>query len=301
VSFTPAPLPREREKAERLVIEPRVRDLGGFSVRRILPAPFHRMVGPFIFLDHMGPTDFAAGRGMDVRPHPHIHLATVTYLFEGEIFHRDSLGSAQAIRPGAINWMTAGRGIVHSERTAPEVRQAGHRLHGLQIWVALPTAAEDAPPAFHHHPANTLPLVAADGMRACVLVGCAFGAVSPVATASPLVYLDLQLAAGAVVPLDVDLPERAVYLVEGAIAIGEERFAGGQMVVLAGRDRELRAESAARLVVIGGEPLDGPRHIEWNFVSSSRERIEQAKRDWRERRFPLVPGDEEEFIPLPAD
>jgi len=301
VSFTPAPVPLERVATDqRVVIAPRTRDLGGFSVRRLLPAGRQRMVGPFVFFDHMGPADFAPGGGIDVRPHPHINLATVTYLFEGEIFHRDSLGSAQAIRPGAINWMTAGRGIVHSERTPPEVRASSHRLHGLQIWVALPRAAEEVEPSFHHHPADSLPVVTEEGMRARVLVGSAFGVTAPVATASPLGYAELALAAGAAAPLALDMPERALYLVEGAIELSGTRFEAGQMVVLAPGDRELRAASApARLVLFGGEPLDGPRHIEWNFVSSSQERIEEAKRDWREGRFPLVPGDEIERIPLP--
>lgn len=327
MSFTPAPAPVARATPGRVVIAPRVRDLGGFSVRRVLPAPFASrtadddpracrprsqslallrsgsrqwMVGPFIFFDHMGPADLAPGGGVDVRPHPHINLATVTYLFEGEIFHRDSLGSAQAIRPGAINWMTAGRGIVHSERTPPEVRARGQRMHGLQIWVALPRAAEEVDPSFHHHPAETLPVVDAEGVRARVLVGSGFGATSPVATASPLLYADLELTGGAVAPLAGDMPERALYLVDGAISLGGARFEAGQMIVLAPGDDEVRADGGpARLVLIAGEPLDGARHIEWNFVSSSKERIEEAKRAWRERRFPLVPGDDTEFIPLP--
>jgi redox-sensitive bicupin YhaK (pirin superfamily) len=299
VSFTPAPIPRARPVLDRVVIEPRLRDLGGFSVRRVLPAPFHRMVGPFIFFDHMGPAEFAPGGGIDVRPHPHINLATVTYLFEGEILHRDSLGSAQAIRPGAINWMTAGRGIVHSERTPPELRAASHRLHGLQIWVALPRASEEQEPAFHHHPAEALPLVREAGIEARVLVGSAFGVSSPVRAGSPLAYLEVALDAGAVLPLDPGFPERAVYLVDGAVLLGGVRFEAGRMILLAREDRELRAESRTRLVVIAGEPLDGERHIEWNFVSSSRERIEAAKDDWRAGRFPLVPGDDQEFIPLP--
>jgi redox-sensitive bicupin YhaK (pirin superfamily) len=299
VSYTPAPGPVERAAPGRSVIAPRLRDLGGFSVRRVLPAPMHRMVGPFIFFDHMGPADFDPGGGIDVRPHPHINLATVTYLFEGEIFHRDSLGSAQAIRPGAINWMTAGHGIVHSERTPPEVREAGHRLHGLQIWVALPRAAEEVAPSFHHHPADTLPVFSDAGVEVRVLLGSAFGVTSPVAIASPLSYVEAALAPGAVLPLDPAFPERAVYLVEGAVEIGGARFDAGQMILLAPGDRELRAGGACRLVVIAGAPLDEPRFIEWNFVSSSRERIEEAKRAWRERRFPLVPGDDKEFIPLP--
>ena len=299
MSFTPAPVPVERAAPGRSVIAPRLRDLGGFSVRRVLPAPRHRMVGPFIFFDHMGPADFAAGGGINVRPHPHIGLATVTYLFEGEIFHRDSLGSAQAIRPGAINWMTAGHGIVHSERTPPEVRAAGHRLHGLQIWVALPRAAEEVGPSFHHHPADTLPVVDGTGFDARVLVGSAFGMTSPVETASPLSYVEAALAPGAALPLDPAFAERAVYLVDGAVEIGGTRYDAGQMIVLEPGDRQLRADGACRLVLIGGEPLDEPRFIEWNFVSSSRERIEEAKNAWRERRFPAVPGDDKEFIPLP--
>lgn len=299
MSYTPAPVPVARAVTDRVLIEPRVRDLGGFSVRRLLPAPLHRMVGPFIFFDHMGPAEFAPGGGIDVRPHPHINLATVTYLFEGEIFHRDSLGSAQAIRPGAINWMTAGRGIVHSERTPPQVRASGHRLHGLQIWVALPRASEEALPSFHHHAAEALPVVSEEGVRVRVLLGSAFGVTSPVPTASPLCYADLELAAGAVLPLPQRIGERAIYLVDGEVALHGARLTAGRMVLLAVNDRELVAETAARLVLIGGEPLDGPRFIDWNFVSSSRERIEEARRAWRERRFPLVPGDEQEFIPLP--
>jgi hypothetical protein len=296
---TETPVPEPVEPEVEAILTPRDRDLGGFVVRRLLPASRHRTVGPFVFFDHFGPTDLAPGNGLDVRPHPHINLATVTYLFEGEIFHRDSLGSAQAIRPGAINWMTAGHGIVHSERTPPEVRAEGHRLHGLQIWVALPRAAEEVAPSFHHHPADTLPVVEDAGVEARVLVGSAFGVTSPVAIASPLSYVEAALAPGAALPLDPAFAERAVYLVDGAVEIGGTRFDAGQMVVLARGDRELRADGACRLVVIGGEPLDEPRFIEWNFVSSSRERIEEAKRAWRERRFPVVPGDDKEFIPLP--
>ena len=284
-----------------LLIQGRAHELGpGFPVRRVLPSAKRRMVGPFVFLDHFGPmTVPAGGDGMEVRPHPHIGLATVTYLYAGELVHRDSLGSVQPIRPGDVNWMTAGRGIVHSERTAPEVRRAATALHGLQIWVALPTAAEEMPPSFHHHPAETLPVVEEAGLRARVLVGSAFGASSPVPDASPLCYADLELAAGAALPLPADLSERAVYLVEGEVSLHGARIAAGRMVLLAAEDLELHADSAARLVFIAGEPLDGPRFIEWNFVSSSRDRIEEAKRAWREREFRLVPGDEQEFIPLP--
>jgi redox-sensitive bicupin YhaK (pirin superfamily) len=280
------------------VIGARRRDLGDVVVGRVLPAPERRMVGPFIFLDHIGPTLIPADRPLAVRPHPHIHLATVTYLFEGEIVHRDSLGSHQAIRPGAINWMTAGRGIVHSERT-----EAGtpRRMHGLQLWCALPTAHEEHEPEFTHHPAESLPAVELGGATIRVLAGEAYGLRSPVKTLSRLFYVDVSAPADTTIEVP-DYPERAVYAVAGAVTIDGERVEPGQMLVLA-PDRSIRLGVAAgtRLVMLGGDPLDGPRHIYWNFVSSSRERIEQAKRDWREGRFPKVPGDEVEFIPLPDD
>lgn len=281
------------------IIEGRARDLGGFSVGRVLPSARRRLVGPFIFFDHMGPAAFEPGQGIDVRPHPHINLATVTYLFEGEIVHRDSLGSLQAIRPGAINWMTAGSGIVHSERTGPELRKAGSRLHGLQLWVALPKAQEETEPDFRHYPAADLPEIRQGGARVRVLAGTAYGAASPVRTLSPLFYVEAIVAAGGELPLPEKHPERAAYVVEGAMRCGEVLIEPRRMAVFApGPTPPLRAESAARVVLIGGAPLDGERHIWWNFVSSSRERIEQAKRDWKEGRFQPVPG-ETEFIPLP--
>lgn len=284
-----------------LIIDARKRDLGGFSVGRVLPAIARRTVGPFIFLDHMGPVDFAPGGGIDVRPHPHINLATVTYLFSGGILHRDSLGSERVISPGAINWMNAGRGIVHSERTPPELRASGFQLHGLQLWVALPTAHEESNAAFTHYPKAALPELSVGGATVRVLAGEAFGVVSPVETYSRLLYVDVELPAGA----DIAVPserERAVYVVDGDVSCGSEVAKSGRMLVFgSGRSPRLVANADTRLVFIGGDPLDGARHMYWNFVSSSPERLEAAKRDWRERRFPLVPGDEHEFIPLPDD
>jgi redox-sensitive bicupin YhaK (pirin superfamily) len=294
------------DEALKLVLEPRERDLGdGFLVRRLLPAAQQRAVGPFVFFDHFGPLRLPAGRGMDVRPHPHINLATVTYLFEGEILHRDSLGSAQAIRPGDLNWMTAGRGIVHSERTPQALRADGPSLHGLQLWVGLAREHEETAPAFHHHAAETLPVIHEPGVELRVLVGEYAGRRSPVATFSRHLYLDGQLQAGASLELPEDGGERGVYVVDGNVRCGGRSFARGRLLVLgAGRVR-LEAEGASRFVVVGGDPFPEPRHLWWNFVSTSEERLEQAKRDWRERRgdpdgpFPLVPGDGEEFIPLP--
>ena len=281
------------------VIDGRARDLGGVAIRRVLPAAARRMVGPFTFLDEMNGA-FAAGRGLDVPPHPHIGLATVTYLFDGEIVHRDSLGSLQPIRPGDINWMTAGRGIVHSERTAAERRTHASRLHGLQLWVALPLAHEETEPAFRHHPGASLPESERDGIRLRVLAGAAFGMTSPVQTLSPLFYVEAVMSAGSTLFLPTEHEERAVYVVEGAIACGAERTEPGRMLVFtAAESVMLRADSPARIVLLGGAPLDGRRYIHWNLVSSSRDRIEQAKRDWKERRFPTVPGDEVEFVPLP--
>jgi redox-sensitive bicupin YhaK (pirin superfamily) len=282
------------------VLEARPRDIGGLMVGRVLPSSSRRLVGPFIFFDHMGPAVFSPGQAIDVRPHPHINLATVTYLFEGEIVHRDSLGSHQPIRPGAINWMTAGRGIVHSERTSPELRRSGSRLHGIQLWVALPTAHEEVEPYFSHHPAATLPVVEERGMKLRVLLGSAYGAESPVRTLSPLFYVEVEIGAGQELPLPRGHEERAAYVVEGAIGCGAEVARAGTMWVFArSAEAVLRSETGARVMLLGGAPLDGPRHIWWNYVSSSKERIEQAKRDWKEGRFPKVPGDDVEFIPLP--
>jgi redox-sensitive bicupin YhaK (pirin superfamily) len=289
-----------------VVLEPRERDLGdGFHVRRVLPSGKRRAVGPFVFFDHFGPVTLLQGHGLDVRPHPHINLATVTYLFEGEIDHRDSLGSFQTIRPGDINWMTAGRGIVHSERTPASLRAHGSRVHGLQLWVGLPREHEEAPPAFHHYGGETLPVVRAPGAVVRVLAGEAFGARSPVATLSRLVYIDVRLDAGASVDLPGALGDRAAYVIEGDVACGGRSFGPARMLVLAPGDARLSSERGARFVVVGGDPFPEPRHLWWNFASSSEVRIDEAKRDWLERRgqpggpFPLVPGDEAEFIPIP--
>jgi redox-sensitive bicupin YhaK (pirin superfamily) len=282
------------------VIVPRTRDLGGFEVRRALPSRQRRMVGPFVFLDQMGPASFDAGRGLDVRPHPHIGLATVTYLYEGELLHRDTLGTVQVIRPGAVNWMTAGRGIAHSERTPPELRANGGRLSGLQTWVALPRADEETAPAFAHTAAEALPVVEGEGVRARVVLGAAFGARSPVHVFSETVYADVALAASAEVEIAAEHEERAVYVAEGAVEEGGARFGPGVLLVLRPAARVvLRAAAPARVALLGGDALDGPRHVFWNFVSSSPERIEQAAAAWSAGRFAEIPG-ETERIPLPS-
>jgi redox-sensitive bicupin YhaK (pirin superfamily) len=282
-----------------LVIVPRTADLGGFTVRRALPHAQRRMVGPFIFFDHMGPAEFRSGQGIDVRPHPHIGLATVTYLFDGEIVHRDSLGSEVAIRPNELNWMTAGRGIVHSERTDPDRRVAGERLHGLQCWVALPAGEEEIGPGFSHHDAAALPVIAAEGKAVRIVAGRLFGARSPVVTTGDTVFVEAKLERGATLPLDPDYEERAIYLVAGEIDVQGDRFAPGQLMVFRPGDRiTVIAVTRAHLIVLGGAAMDGPRHIWWNFVSSRKDRIEQAKADWKAGRFTMVAGDTE-FIPLP--
>ena len=283
------------------VLEGRPRDLGGFSVRRVLPAGGRQTIGPFIFFDHMGPATFAPGDGVDVRPHPHIGLATVTYLFEGEFLHRDSLGSAQRIRPGDVNWMVAGRGIAHSERTPPELRQAsaGAPIHGIQTWIALPRAHEETAPSFRHHPASDLPEVTGDGFRLRLIAGEAYGARAPAAVFSPMFYVEAVMENDAAIELPGQYAERAAYVVDGSIEADGERYGVGQMAVFAPSvPVGLRAAGPARVMLLGGAPLDGPRHIWWNFVSSSRDRIERAKLDWREDRFAAVPGDPER-IPLP--
>ncbi len=283
------------------VIVPRTRDLGdGFEVRRVLPAADRRMVGPFIFFDQMGPLDMKPGRGFDVRPHPHIGLATVTYLFEGEIFHRDSVGSALAIQPGAVNWMTAGRGIVHSERSAPETRARGGRMFGIQSWLALPKRHEETGPGFAHHPMASLPAVEGEGVTARLIAGALFGAKAPVKTLSDMFYADVTLQTGARTVLPAGHEERAAYVVEGELQVDGKAYGAGQLLVFKpGAAVTLMAgEVAARIMLLGGEPMDGPRHIWWNFVSSSKDRIEQAKEDWRAGRFPPVPG-ESDFISLP--
>lgn len=285
------------------VILPRAHDLGGFEVRRALPAQERQMVGPFIFFDQMGPGEFLAGRGLDVRPHPHIGLATVTYLFEGEILHRDSLGSAQPIRPGDVNWMTAGRGIAHSERTDPVQRVHSNRLFGIQSWVALPKAQEEIAPAFVHHPGATLPAVEERGMRLRLIAGTGWGLRSPVAVSSPSFYADAALGPDAELPLPEEHEERAAYVTQGAVEVAGTHFDAGRMLLFRTRDRlALRAgPGGARLLLLGGAAMDGPRFIFWNFVSSSRDRIEQAKADWKSGRFGKIPGDDREFIPLPED
>lgn len=286
-----------------MIILPPVRDLGdGFTVRRALPSAHRRMVGPFIFFDQMGPVTLSAGDGLDVRPHPHIGLATVTYLLEGEILHRDSLGSVQAIRPGAVNWMTAGRGIVHSERSADDVRAAGGPLFGLQTWVALPTAHEETAPAFFHHTAADIPEAEADDVAIRVVAGSCDGMTSPVQTFSDMLYADVSLADGARYRLTAEHIERAVYVITGAVEVEGQQggFEAGELVIFKpGAEIVMRARGPARLMLVGGEPLAEPRNIYWNFVSSSKERIEQAKEDWIAQRFDKVPG-ETEFIPLPA-
>jgi redox-sensitive bicupin YhaK (pirin superfamily) len=283
------------------VIIPRAHDIGGFEVRRALPARERQMVGPFIFFDQMGPGEFLTGKGLDVRPHPHIGLSTVTYLFEGEILHRDSLGSAQAIRPGELNWMTAGRGIVHSERTDAALRDRPRRMFGIQSWVALPKAAEDAAPGFVHHGAGALPFAEDDGVRLRLVAGEAWGLTAPVAVSSPLFYADAMLSPGARLPLPEGHEERGAYVVEGAVEVAGTRFEAGRMLVFrAGDALALTAGGqGARLLLLGGATMDGPRYMYWNFVASSRERLEQAKADWKDGRFAKVPGDEAEFIPLP--
>jgi redox-sensitive bicupin YhaK (pirin superfamily) len=288
------------------VLEPRARDLGDFAVRRLLPAPGLQTVGPFIFFDHMGPADFGPGQGVNVRPHPHIGLATVTYLFEGAFMHRDSLGTAQLISPGDVNWMIAGRGIVHSERTPDEVRNAAGqtRAHGIQTWVALPRSDEETEPSFAHHPAASLPRLTAGDAQLTVIAGTAFGQRSPVAVLSPTLYVDaLFAAAGARCTLDDEHEERSVYVVQGSVDIEGSSYHEGQLVLLQPRTGAVTVTAraaGARAMLAGGAALDGPRHIWWNFVSSSPQRIEAAKQQWRDRLFPPVPGDPER-IPLPDE
>jgi redox-sensitive bicupin YhaK (pirin superfamily) len=303
MSWLPTEEPRcttdESVSSIETVIAAKPRDIGGFAVRRLLPSSRRRMVGPFVFFDQMGPATFAPGNGLDVRPHPHIGLATVTYLFEGEIVHRDSLGTLQSIRPGDVNWMTAGRGIAHSERTGPDRRARGGDVFGIQAWVALPRDAEEIEPAFAHHPRAALPMMQEDGVELRLIAGKAFGVRSPVATLWETVYADAVLTPGARLALPQEHEERAVYPVVGEVELGGHRLALGEMLVLqAGRPATITARSPARVILLGGAAMDGPRQIWWNFVSSSRERIEQAKADWKSGRFVPVPGDNE-FIPLP--
>ncbi len=313
------PIPGDKYSCDAIehVIVPRARDIGAFQVRRALPSAHKQMVGPFIFFDQMGPAEFLLGHGVDVRPHPHIGLATVTYLFEGEIWHRDSLGTSAPIRPGEVNLMSAGRGIVHSERETSEANlvtggnglfqvkgepasQAMKRLFGIQAWAALPKSHEEQAPAFAHHDADELPRIIGEGKRVRLVLGSAYGAASPVAFPHAALFAEAVLAPGAVLPLDPDHDERAVYVASGEIDIAGDKFGEGRLLIFKPGDRiSILALAQSRLMLVGGEPMDGPRHIWWNFVSSSKERIEQAREDWRAGRFALVPGDEKEFMTLP--
>ncbi len=282
-----------------LIIQPRERDLGGFSVRRVLPCAKRRMVGPWIFFDHMGPAVFQAGSGVDVRPHPHINLATVTYLFEGEIVHRDSLGSVQAIRPGDINLMVAGKGIVHSEREAPQVRKQARTVHGLQLWLALPKGQEEIEPVFYHYPSAEIPRIEVEGVPVRVMIGAAFGVTSPVRIYADTLYAEARLSKGQCIIIPDTVAERAVYVVQGCMQERNIEITEHSMAVLASQTAvTLTAREETHIAIIGGEPL-GERHIWWNFVSSRKDRIEQAKLDWQAGRYPKVAGDEVEFIPLP--
>jgi len=286
------------------LIVPRARDLGGFEVRRALPAPQRQMVGPFIFFDQMGPAEFVTGQGIDVRPHPHIGLATVTYLYRGEFQHRDSLGSNQIIRPGAVNWMVAGRGVTHSERTSVETRRGPHPLFGVQTWVALPESAEETAPSFEHHGREALPTIAAEGAQLRLILGAAYGMRAPASVFSDTFYVDAVLAPGARLPLPDDHEDRGVYVIEGEVSVAAETFAAGRMMVFRPGDKlALTAgPQGARLLLLGGATLEGPRYIWWNFVASSQEKIEAAKEDWRRGdrvRFDLPPDDRDEFIPAP--
>jgi redox-sensitive bicupin YhaK (pirin superfamily) len=293
--------------AVETVIVPRARDLGGFEVRRALPAPQRQMVGPFIFFDQMGPAEFLTGQGIDVRPHPHIGLATVTYLYKGKIHHRDSLGTDQWIEPGAVNWMVSGHGITHSERTDGDARKHPHSLFGLQTWVALPKDAEDDPAAFEHAAKDTLPLLEGEGKQLRLILGTAYGERAPVETPSEMFYADALLEAGAAVPLPDNHEDRGVYVLEGAVEVAQITYSAGQMMVFRPGDKvSVKAgPQGARIMLLGGETMEGPRYIWWNFVASSQDRIDAAKEawragDWAHGRFQLPPGDDQEFIPAPG-
>jgi redox-sensitive bicupin YhaK (pirin superfamily) len=287
------------ENGMTLTIAPRVHDLGGFQVRRAVPSLQARSVGPFVFVDHMGPATFEAGRGVDVRPHPHIGLATVTFLWSGRITHRDTLGSVQDIDPGDVNWMTAGRGIAHSERTPPAVREHAHPVHGMQTWVALPRSHEEAEPGFFHHAAATLPQQRRNGAWLRIVAGRGYGEESPVRVFADTLYVAIDLDADAQVDLDDGHQQRALYVLEGDAQLDGADIPAQHLVVLdPGTRPRLRAKTPVKAMLLGGEPLDAPRHMWWNFVSSSKDRIEQAKLDWVEGRFGAIPG-ETEFIPLP--
>jgi redox-sensitive bicupin YhaK (pirin superfamily) len=299
----PDPLPGDKTAADaiELAIVPSMKDLGdGFQVRRALPSAKRQMVGPFIFFDQFGPVIMKSGAGLDVRPHPHIGLATVTWVFDGTIYHRDSLGSEQAIKPGELNWMTAGKGIVHSERTPAFERAQGQKMFGIQSWVALPKHAEETTPEFSHFAAAQLPVIEDKGRTVRLISGQLFGASSPARTHTDQFYAEVILGPGKSIPLPSDHIERGVYLVEGRVMIAEQEFEPGQLLVFKPGDAiTISSVAGARFMMLGGEPMDGPRYIWWNFVSSSRERIEAAKEDWKQARFDIVPGDEKDFIPLP--
>ena len=283
------------------LVNPRVHDLGGFQVRRAVPSLQARSVGPFVFVDHMGPALFEPGRGIDVRPHPHLGLATVTYLWAGALRHRDTLGSVQDILPGDVNWMTSGRGIAHSERTPPDPRAAGHAVHGMQTWVALPKSDEEIAPSFHHHPASTLPMRDHAGALLRVIAGRGFGMESPVKVFADTYNVAVDLLPDAELAIEAEAVERALYVLEGDAQLDGTDIPEKQLVLLdRGARHVLRAKTPLKAMLFGGEPLDGPRHMWWNFVSSSKERIEQAKADWDSGAFGLIPDDDQERIPLPA-
>lgn len=282
-----------------ILLKPHIRDLGDFAVRRILPGHPKKLVGPFIFFDHVGPAAFAPGTGIDVRPHPHIGLATVTYLFEGAFMHRDSLGMVQRIEPGDVNWMTAGSGIVHSERTPPDLRSSGSRIHGIQTWVALPRKHEEVAPRFEHHPVTALPTLNKPGMTLRLIAGHGFGLKAPATTYSPMFYAAVELAAGATFTLDAEHAERALYAANGDVLVDGQALPEATMAYFdPGTPVKIEARSDAKVMLLGGDPMDGDRHIWWNFVASDRDSIERAKARWRNGEFAAVPG-ETEFIPLP--
>ena len=290
---------------ETLII-PRSRDLGGFEVRRALPAPKRQMVGPFIFFDQAGPAEFLTGQGVDVRPHPHIGLGTVTYLFRGDFHHRDSTGADQIIKPGELNWMVAGRGVSHSERTSATARSGPNSLFGIQTWLALPEAQEDIAPTFSHHGKGTLPVIEEDGVSVRLILGTAYGEVAPATMFSETFYADVKLDAGRMLQMPDDHEDRGIYIVEGSISVAGQDFEAGQMMVFRPGDRitVIAGERGARLMILGGATFSGPRYIWWNFVASSKERLEEAKADWRAEnwgkgRFDLPIDDRDEFIPLP--
>lgn len=293
------------DSIETLIV-PRSRDIGGFEVRRALPAPKRQMVGPFVFFDQAGPAEFLTGQGIDVRPHPHIGLGTVTYLYQGDFHHRDSIGTDQIIRPGAVNWMVAGRGVTHSERTSSAARRGPHALYGIQTWIALPEDREDIAPDFEHHGAESLPEFEDGGVKARLILGSAYGRTAPATLYSESFYLDVTMQPGALFPLPDDHEDRGLYVTEGAVSIAGQTFEAGRMMIFRPGDSiAVKAgPEGARLMALGGATLNGPRYIWWNFVSSSREKIEHAKREWQEAnwglgQFDLPDGDREEFIPLP--